>query len=67
MPRLIWECEECQRTQEGGLRPPEGWCGISFWNGQRFVRFSFCSYQCAGAWCLKRYDKEPSKENNSNA
>ena len=67
MPTIIWKCEKCERQLEGGMHPPENWVEISFWNSVRFVRFSFCTYKCAGEWCLKRYDKEPSKENNNNA
>jgi len=56
MPIITWICEECRREQQGAMRPPEGWCEISFWNGERFIRFSFCSYRCAGQWCGNRYE-----------
>ena len=57
MPIITWVCEECQKKLEGGLRPPEGWNELSFWNGERFIRYSFCSYKCASLWAGNRYDK----------
>jgi len=65
MPTVFWKCENCQKTKEGGLRPPKGWVEVSFWDGLRnkFHRFSLCSYKCAGKWCQNRYD-EPQEVNN---
>jgi len=40
MPEVTWRCEECQKRQEGGLRPPRGWVELSFWDGERFIRYS---------------------------
>ena len=59
MPIITWVCEECGRQKQAGLRPPEGWNEVSFWNGAKFVRFSFCSYSCASIWAGKRYDAAP--------
>lgn len=57
MPIITWVCEGCGARKEAGLRPPLGWCELSFWNGERFIRYSFCSYKCASLWAGKRYDK----------
>ena len=62
MPEIVWVCEECGLRKQGGLRPPMGWCELSYWNGERFVRFAFCSYACCGKWCGKRYE-EPKEDN----
>jgi len=56
---VIWRCSECGATKEGGMRPPEGWLEISFWNGVRFIRYAFCSYSCTSIWSGKRYDAQP--------
>ena len=57
MPIITWECSECKKQQTGGMQPPLGWLEISFWNGERFIRFSFDSYACAGKWCEGRYEE----------
>ena len=59
MPIITWVCETCGERKEAGMRPPVNWCEISFWHGskERFVRYSFCSYSCAGKWCQGRYDE----------
>ena len=62
MPIITWICAECDKKLEGTMHPPEGWLEISFWNGVRFVRHSFCSYQCAGNWSLKRYEAQPKED-----
>jgi hypothetical protein len=58
MPIITWVCEECRKQRQGGLRPPKGWCEVSFWNekSQKFHRFSFCSYSCCSIWTGKRYE-----------
>ena len=59
MPIVLWKCNECGNERQAGLKPPEGWLEISFWNGYKFIRHSFCSYRCATSWCGKRYDLQP--------
>jgi len=56
MPVITWICESCGKERNGGLRPPEGWNELSFWNGVRFVRFSFCSYACTAALAANRHE-----------
>lgn len=64
MPIITWVCEQCERKQEGGMRPPQGWNELSYWNAPKgmFIRHSFCSYRCAGQWCQGRYDEPRENE-----